>query len=238
MQFWHKLQPAEMHVYSSKRERKQPFFRTNEGIQSNGESMADDKPVDGTTAKPVSKPTVELPGKPKKPVRNGKRSRRGYGNKNKRKNNGKYEKFSLLGTNAAGLKCKKESFFRVINKLSPSVITIQESKMSKPGMIKLPGYQVKVGDKNIRIINGYGPQKDDNIKDVLNFWHEIEAEVVKAKDENCMIIIEMDANAKVGKDVIKKDPHTITNNGKLLLDMVERQNLCILNAKKISVLEQ
>ena len=58
----------------------------------------------------------------------------------------------------------------------------------------------------------------------------MEAEVVKAKDENCMIIIEMDANAKVGHENIQNDPHTITNNGKLLVDLISRQNLTMLNA--------
>ena len=53
----------------------------------------------------------------------------------------------------------------------------------------------------MRIINGYGPQEDDNTTEVFDFWYEIEAEVVKAKDENCMKIIQMDANAKVGQDV-------------------------------------
>ena len=43
-----------------------------------------------------------------------------------------------------------------------------------------------------------------------------EAEIMKAKDDNCMILIEMDANAKVGSDIIKNDPHSITNNGKIM----------------------
>ena len=46
-----------------------------------------------------------------------------------------------------------------------------------------------------------------------------------------MIIIEMDANAKVGNNVIKGDPHTITKNGKLLLDLTSRQALHIANAE-------
>ena len=132
-----------MYVCSSKGEWKPLFFRTNERLQPkpNDEPM-DDKPMDDTTDKPVSKPTVELPGKPKQSIRKGNKSRRGYGKKNRRKNNEKNVKFSLLGTNSAGLKCKKESFFSLINKFSPSIITIQESKLSKPGQIKIPGYQV------------------------------------------------------------------------------------------------
>ena len=40
----------------------------------------------------------------------------------------------------------------------------------------------------------------------------------------------MDANAKVGNENIQNDPHTITNNGKLLVDLLLRQNLTMLNA--------
>ena len=74
---------------------------------------------------------------------NKKSKRRGYGRKNIRKNEIKKNvQFSLLGTNAAGLSSKKESLFQLINKFSPSVFTIQESKLRKPGLLKIPGYQV------------------------------------------------------------------------------------------------
>ena len=42
----------------------------------------------------------------------------------------------------------------------------------------------------------------------------------------------MDANAKVGKDVIVGDPQDTSDNGRLLLDLVDRQNLKILNASE------
>ena len=61
---------------------------------------------------------------------------------------------------------------------------------------------------------------------------ELEKEVIKAKEEGCLVLIEMDANAKVGKDVINGDPNEASDNGQLLLDMVERQNLKILNASQ------
>ena len=78
--------------------------------------------------------------------------------------------------------------------------------------------------------NGYEPQEDDCTKEILDFWQEIEGEVVKAKDNDCMVVVEIDANAKVGKTVIKNDPHPISNNGKLLMDLIERQNLTLINA--------
>ena len=83
------------------------------------------------------------------------------------------------------------------------------------------------------IINAYGPQEDDDIQDVLGFWQELEGEVIRAKEENCYILIEMDANAKVGKSVIKEDQHNISSNGKIKFDFVERQGLVISNSKDI-----
>ena len=264
-----------MYVFTSQSSwGKSYFFRKDERISTNDESMADDEPVDEST-KPVHSKSLEWSEKSKHAVKQKKgKTRRGYGRKAKRKmKENKSFQFSIIGTNAAGLNSKKESFYKLINKFRPSVITIQESKLSRPGMIKIPGYQVfdkerknkkggglltaadedidpvlietesedteimtiqvKAGNQNIRIINAYGPQEDDETKDVLNFWQEMETEVLKAKDNDCMVMIEMDANAKVGKDVIKDDPNKMTGNGKLLMDMLKRQNLTILNSLDI-----
>ena len=54
--------------------------------------------------------------------------------------------------------------------------------------------------------------------------------MINAKEDGCKIIIQVDGNAKVGKDIIRKDPNTISNNGKILLALVDRQGLVIGNA--------
>ena len=178
-----------------------------------------------------------------------------------------------MGTNAAGLKSKQESFFNLMNKFEASIITIQETKLTKVGTVKIPGYQTfekirktrgggglltvvhedlepvlvsegnddieilvvegVIGSEKLRIINGYGPQEDDDIKDILTFWQEFEAEIMKAKDNGCLIIAEMDANAKLGSTIIKKDPNEMSNNGRLLMDIIERQNLIVANCLEI-----
>ena len=90
--------------------------------------------------------------------------------------------------------------------------------------------QVEVGKYSIRIVNGYGPQEDEYGKDkIYKFWQELEEEILEAKDNNCLIVVQIDANAKIGKDKIRDDPNTVTANGKILLDICERQNLTILN---------
>ena len=95
--------------------------------------------------------------------------------------------------------------------------------------IKLIVVEAKVGTKKLRIINAYGPQaqEDDDNDDLINFWQELEGEVIKATEENCLILIELDANAKLGSEVIKGDPHKMSSNGKVLMDVIERQNLII-----------
>ena len=75
--------------------------------------------------------------------------------------------------------------------------------------------------------------EDDKIEDIMNFWQEIETEVINAKDNNCMVIIQLDANAKVGKKIIKNDPNNTSNNGKILIDFIKRQNLTLVNAMEL-----
>ena len=98
--------------------------------------------------------------------------------------------------------------------------------------------QVKIGSRDLRIFNCYGPQElgqaqrsaAEQGEKINAFWQELEQEVIKAYDDGCLILIEMDANAKVGSKVIKNDPNAMSENGRLLLDLVDRQNLRILNS--------
>ena len=93
--------------------------------------------------------------------------------------------------------------------------------------------EVKVGTEKIRVINGYGPQESEDSIAIINNWQEFESEVIKANDLNINVIIQMDANAKLGSDIIKGCPHKMSNNGKLLYDIIERQDLIVVNALEI-----
>ena len=93
--------------------------------------------------------------------------------------------------------------------------------------------QVNVGKHSVRIINAYGPQEDTENQVVMKFWEELEEEIVDAENNNCLILVELDANAKIGRDNLKDDPNNISTNGKLLLDLVERNNLCIANTTSV-----
>ena len=43
-------------------------------------------------------------------------------------------------------------------------------------------------------------------------------------------MVQLDANAKVGKNIIEGDPHEMSSNGPSLLDLTQRHNLTIANA--------
>ena len=84
--------------------------------------------------------------------------------------------------------------------------------------------KLQLKDKKLRIINGYRPHDDDLQQNRLNFWLGLEEEIISAKSESCMIIIQMDANAKVGQQIISRDPNNVTDsNGRHLLELLERQ---------------
>ena len=80
--------------------------------------------------------------------------------------------------------------------LNPALITSSED-------IDLLVVQLEIENAKIRLINGYGPQEDDDEIKINLFWQSIETEIMCAKEENCLVIIQLDANAKVGKDDIE-----------------------------------
>ena len=117
--------------------------------------MADDTPVDepadakpleyAKSMEPEQNEPIEDYNKDKVQIKGyHKRTRRGYGKKNnkKYKKGIKNVKFLLMGTNANGLMGKQESLKNLINKFRPSVLTVQETKLARMGLIKLNGYQV------------------------------------------------------------------------------------------------
>jgi hypothetical protein len=47
--------------------------------------------------------------------------------------------------------------------------------------------------------------------------------------DNCLVLVQLDANAKVGKSVIPSDTKETSENGKLLINLIERENLYLQN---------
>ena len=90
--------------------------------------------------------------------------------------------------------------------------------------------EIQIANKDIRVITGYGPQENWPEKERIPFFLALEQEVVKAELAGKSILIEMDANSKLGSKYIPSDKHNQTENGKLLAGIIERHNLIIGNS--------
>ena len=89
--------------------------------------------------------------------------------------------------------------------------------------------EIEIAKYQIRIISGYGPQENWPEADRILFFLALEQEINKAEMDGKSILIQMDANSKLGPEVIKADPHCQTPNGKLLYNIIMRHNLVVLN---------
>ena len=92
--------------------------------------------------------------------------------------------------------------------------------------------QGEVSGKNIRFINGYGPQEYAASDDRIKFFARLEEEIILSKLNGCLTCVEMDANAKLGPAWITGDPHSQSPNGELLHAIIVRNNLSVCNALK------
>ena len=89
--------------------------------------------------------------------------------------------------------------------------------------------EIKVAGKEVRIINGYGPQESWTNEEKMPFFVALEEEVSKARLEGKSIILELDANSKLGNKYIKDDPHPISPNGIVLSGIIDRHALIVAN---------
>ena len=90
--------------------------------------------------------------------------------------------------------------------------------------------QVKVEGREIRLITGYGPQENQTTDKTMPFFSKLEEEIVCAKLANKSVIIQMDANSKLGREVIPNDPKNQSPNGAILSDIIERNGLIVANS--------
>ena len=95
--------------------------------------------------------------------------------------------------------------------------------------IELVVVQIEIENISIRVFNAYGPQEDDDSTKKDLFWQTIETEIVSARQEGCLILLELDANAKIGSEYLPGDPNPLSENGRTLLGLVSRQGMHIGN---------
>ena len=95
--------------------------------------------------------------------------------------------------------------------------------------------EIKASNKSIRVITGYGPQENVSTEERMPFFATLEQEIVCAKMANCSIIIQMDANSKLGKEIVPKDTHDQTPSGAALVGVITRNDLIVVNSLKTKV---
>ena len=81
-------------------------------------------------------------------------------------------------------------------------------------------------------MSGYGPQENWQLEDKMPFFRALEKEIVKAQMLDKLVLIQMDANSKLGPTIIAGDPHLQICNGKILAGILERNSLIVVNSLK------
>ena len=89
---------------------------------------------------------------------------------------------------------------------------------------------VEMGSKQISMMPGYGPQENLDLNKRMPFFSVLEEEVVRAKVANKSLIIQLDANSKLGKKLIPGDPHDQTPNEAALDAIVNQNALTVVNS--------
>ena len=147
--------------------------------------------------------------------------------------------FSIQETHFAKkgkLKVNNFEIFEAIRKKEKGGTMVGVHKALSPMLIQeycedfeLLVIEMKIKNREIRVISGYGPQESWKEEQRMPFFAALEEEVAKAELMGKSVIIEMDSNSKLGSEYIKDDPHTQTANGKVLAGIVDRHGLVVVN---------
>ena len=89
--------------------------------------------------------------------------------------------------------------------------------------------EVKVADKEICIITGYGQQENWEISERAPLYNSLEEEITAAELQGQAVIIAFDANAKLGPKLIPGDLYEQSPNGFMLSGILERHAQCVVN---------
>ena len=81
----------------------------------------------------------------------------------------------------------------------------------------------------MRFINAYGVQETASLEERSEFYMLLEQEIKSCLNNGIYLCLELDANAKVGEMIQNNPQDSISPNGRLLLDILERNNLILVN---------
>ena len=92
---------------------------------------------------------------------------------------------------------------------------------------------LKMLNKKVRLINGYGPQENLPEDKRRSFYNQIDLEIKKAQLAGALVIIEMDSNAKLGSSLVPNDPKEQSENGKLLERVIKENDMIVVNGTEL-----
>ena len=92
---------------------------------------------------------------------------------------------------------------------------------------------MKINATSTRLINGYGPEETDSKERIAAFYTRLEEEIISCSSNSCEIILQLDANAKLGNKIIPGDPNDMSPNDRLFLDIITRNNLFLVNSSEL-----
>ena len=81
-------------------------------------------------------------------------------------------------------------------------------------------------------MTGYGPQECWDSNKRTQFFNAIDEEISASELLGKSVIIAMDANSKLGPEIIPGDPYRQSPNGNILAVIVNRHALCVVNGMK------
>ena len=97
--------------------------------------------------------------------------------------------------------------------------------------------EINTQNNPIRVITGYGPQENWKESEKMPFWLAVEEEIASAEINERPVIIQMDANAKLGPQYVKHDPKEMSVNGRILSGIIERHALSVINGLEVKCTE-
>ena len=77
-------------------------------------------------------------------------------------------------------------------------------------------------DKHIRLVLVYGPQENDSVNKIADFYDSISVQVERANLAGDSVFLVGDFHAKLGTEFIRGEIHQMSNNGARLNDIMEK----------------
>ena len=89
------------------------------------------------------------------------------------------------------------------------------------------------GLDSVRLISACGPQEGDAKGEIEDFYENLQIQLDRSFLKGDSVLLVEDLNAKFGKTVRNPDIHDMSVNGKFLCDVIDKCNLCVVNALRL-----